>query len=53
MGQVEKLLARKNSHVRIEGDELILSPLEADKPLASAEALEDLITARLPQRRTQ
>ncbi len=49
MGQVEKLLACKNSQVRIEDDDLILSPLEADKRPASAEALEDLITARLPR----
>jgi TnpA family transposase len=49
MGQVEKLLARKDSHVRVEDDELILSPLEADNRPASAEALEDLIAARLPR----
>jgi TnpA family transposase len=49
MAQVEKLLARKDSHVRVEDDELILSPLEADKRPASAEVLEDLITARLPR----
>jgi TnpA family transposase len=49
MAQVEQLLARKDSHVRVEDNELILSPLEADKRPASAEALEDLITARLPQ----
>jgi TnpA family transposase len=49
MAQVEQLLARKDSHVRIEDDDLILSPLQADKRPASAEILEDLITARLPQ----
>jgi TnpA family transposase len=49
MAQVETLLARKDSHVRVEDDELILSPLEADKRPASAEVLEDLITARLPR----
>ena len=49
MAQVEKLLARKDSQVRVEDDELILSPLEADKRPASAEVLEDLITARLPR----
>src|SRR2546428_4435377 len=49
LGQVEKLLARKDSPVRIEDDELILSPLGAERPPASGEALEDLITARLPQ----
>jgi TnpA family transposase len=48
MAQVEKLLARKDSHIRVEDDELILSPLEADNRPASAEALENLITARLP-----
>jgi len=49
MVQVEKLLARKESHIRIENDESILSPLEAENRPASAEALENLITARLPQ----
>ena len=49
LAQVEKLLACKDSHVRIEDDELILSPLEADNRPASTEALENLITARLPQ----
>jgi len=49
MVQVEKLLARKDSHIRIENDEIILSPLEAENRPASAEALENLITARLPQ----
>jgi TnpA family transposase len=48
MGQVEKLLARKDSHLRVEDNDLILSPLEADNRPASAEALEDLIAARLP-----
>jgi hypothetical protein len=49
MVQVEKLLARKESHIRIENDEIMLSPLEAENRPASAEALENLITARLPQ----
>jgi len=49
LAQGEKLLARKDSHVRIEDDARMLSPLEADHRPASAEALEDLITARLPQ----
>ena len=49
IAQVEKLLARKDSHVRIEDNELILSPLEAEHRPTSAEILEDLITARLPQ----
>src|SRR4051812_936633 len=46
--QVEKLLARKDSPIRIEDNALLLSPLAADNRPASAEALEDLITARLP-----
>ena len=49
MAQVEKLLARKDSHIRIEDDEIILSPLKAENRPASAEALKGLITARLPQ----
>ncbi len=49
MGQVEKLLVDQESLVRIEDNELVLSPLEADPRPASADALEDLITARLPQ----
>ena len=49
MGQVEKLVVDQESLVRIEDDELVLSPLEADPRPASADALEDLITARLPQ----
>jgi TnpA family transposase len=49
MAQVEELLARQDSHVRIEDDEIILSPLEAENRPASADALEALITARLPQ----
>jgi hypothetical protein len=49
LGQVAKLFARKNSHVRIEDDALVLAPLEAAERPASAEALEDLITARLPR----
>jgi hypothetical protein len=48
LAQVEKILARKDSHLRVEDDELILSPLEAENRPASADALEDLITARLP-----
>ena len=49
MAQVERLLARKDSHVRVEDDELVLSPLEADPRPASAEGLADLITERLPR----
>jgi TnpA family transposase len=49
MGQVEQLLAENDGPVRIEDDELVLSPLDADPRPASADVLEDLITARLPQ----
>lgn len=49
MSQVEQLLAEKAGPVHIEDDELVLSPLDADPRPASADALEDLITARLPQ----
>ena len=49
MVQVEKLWARTERHIRIEHDEIMLSPLEAENRPASAEALENLITARLPQ----
>jgi len=48
MAQVERLLARQDSQLRVEDKRLVLSPLEADRRPASAEALEDLITARLP-----
>src|SRR3989441_3130265 len=37
MGQVERLLARSGSHVRVEDNDIVLSPLEADKRPASAE----------------
>jgi TnpA family transposase len=49
MAQVERLLARKDSHVRIEEDRLVLTPLEADPRPASAEALAERITERLPR----
>ena len=49
MVRVEKLLARKDSPVRIEDGTLVLSPLEADRRPDSAESLEDLIAARLPR----
>lgn len=32
MADVERLLARKDSHLRVEKDALVLSPLEADPP---------------------
>jgi hypothetical protein len=49
MAQVERLIARTDSHVRIEEDRLVLSPLEADPRPASAEALADRIAERLPR----
>jgi len=49
MAEVERLLARKGSHVRVEKDEIVLSPLEADPRPASAEALAARITERLPR----
>jgi TnpA family transposase len=49
MAQVERLLARKDSHVRIEEDRLVLTPLEADPRPASANALAEHITERLPR----
>ena len=49
MAEVERLLARKGRHVRVEKDELVLSPLEADPRPASAEALAARITERLPR----
>ena len=39
LAQVEKRLARTDSHLRVEDDELILSPLEAEHRPASADAL--------------
>lgn len=47
--RVERLLGRKDSHVRIEDNQLVLSPLEADPRPASAEALAERITERLPR----
>jgi hypothetical protein len=49
MAAVERLLARKDSHVRIEKDEIVLSPLEADPRPTSAEVLAARITERLPR----
>ena len=49
MAQVERLLARRDSHVRIEEDRLVLTPLEADPRPASANALAEHITERLPR----
>src|SRR5207249_10113752 len=41
--------SRKDSHVRIEEDRLVLSPLEAESRPASATALADRIAERLPR----
>ena len=49
MAEVERLLARKDSHVRVEKDEIVLAPLEADPRPASAETLAARITERLPR----
>jgi len=49
MAQVERLLARQDSHLQIEEDELMLSPLEASPRPASADALADRIAERLPR----
>jgi TnpA family transposase len=49
MAQVEHFLARKDSHVRIEDNQIVLSPLEADPRPATAEALAQHITERLPR----
>jgi hypothetical protein len=49
MAEVERLLARKDSHLRVEKDAIVLSPVEADLRPASAEALAARITERLPR----
>jgi TnpA family transposase len=49
MADVERLLARKDSHLRVEDDRLVLSPLAADPRPASAQALAERITERLPR----
>lgn len=49
MTTVDQLLARKDSHLRVEKDAIVLSPLEADPRPASAEALALRITERLPR----
>jgi Tn3 transposase DDE domain len=49
MAQVERLLARKDSYLRIEDDRLVLSPLEANPRPASADALAERIAERLPR----
>jgi len=49
MAQVDRLLSRRDSHVRVEDNKLVLSPLEADPRPASADALAARITERLPR----
>jgi Tn3 transposase DDE domain len=49
MAQVERLLARQGSHLRIEEDRLVLSPLEANPRPASADASAERIAERLPR----
>jgi hypothetical protein len=49
LSEVERLLTRKDSPLRVEEKRLVLSPLEAESRPASAEALEDRITAMLPR----
>src|SRR4029453_1197498 len=49
MAQVECLLARQDSHLRVEDNRLVLSPVEADPRPATATALADRIAERLPQ----
>jgi hypothetical protein len=48
LAAVERLLARKGSHVRVDKDDIGRAPLEADPRPARAEALADRLTARLP-----
>jgi hypothetical protein len=49
MADVERLLALKDSHLRVEKDAIVLSPLEADPRPASADALATRLTERLPR----
>ena len=49
MAQVERLLARKDSHVRIEDNSSVLSPLEAEPRPASARPWPTGIAERLPR----
>jgi len=49
IAEVERLVGRTDSHVRIEEDRLVLSPLEAEARPASATALADRIAERLPR----
>jgi TnpA family transposase len=49
LARVERLLARKDSPVRVEDHRLVLTPLDAEARPASADALADRITERLPR----
>ena len=49
LAQVDRLLARKDSDLRVEDKRLVLTPLEAETRPASAAALAEQITARLPR----
>jgi TnpA family transposase len=49
IAQVERLVGRKDSHVRLEEDRLVLAPLEAEPRPSSATALADRIAERLPR----
>jgi TnpA family transposase len=49
LARVERLLARKDSPVRLEDHHLVLTPLDAEARPSSADALADRITERLPR----
>ena len=49
LAQVDRLLARKDSDLRVEDKRLVLTPLEAEARPASAAAFAEQITARLPR----
>ena len=49
MAEVERLLSRKDNHLRVEDNRIVLSALEADSRPATATALADQITERLPR----
>jgi TnpA family transposase len=49
LAQIDRLLARKDSDVRIEDNRLVLTPLEGEGRPASAEALADELATRLPR----
>jgi hypothetical protein len=49
MAEVERLLARKDNHLRLDKDAIVLSPLEANPRPASAEVLAARLTERLPR----